>query len=237
MKKLLLIILILSQSPLNAAIVEWKQLMVMFQQLNELRKHGGKLQQQVQGIANVKDEINKRINESKKLMSGKYTYGSKYIVPGLDRWEKDINDWSKLSKNYQHKGSDPVNKIVRDIEKTYKITKGDKIFKSSYQKEQAAVFDDLSETSIASNAIATQTYNDVDKDIKVLEELKTEIDKSDSQKKTLDLIARVNIQKAIIQAKSNRINAVQTKMVAIESQKEITDAKWVNEALDWHKTQ
>ena len=99
-----------------------------------------------------------------------------------------------------------------------------------------ALFDDMSETVIASNAVATQSYNDVDNDLEVLEKLQEEIDKSDSQKKSLDLNARINIQKAKIEAKSNRLKAADAKLKALENQKEITDAKWVSEALDWNKT-
>lgn len=217
-------------------ILKAKEVALLIKQLEELERHASQFNKQINGINNLKSEFDKKITESNKLMSGKYNYGSKYMIPGLDRWKGDIKKWGNLAKNYQKHSSDPLNNIIRDVEKTYKITKGTKIFTDDSQKEQADLFDDMSETVIASNAVATQSYNDVDNDLEVLEKLQEEIDKSDSQKKSLDLNARINIQKAKIEAKSNRLKAADAKLKALENQKEITDAKWVSEALDWNKT-
>lgn len=212
--------------------VQWEQLAQLYKEVSELQSQGRKLTSQIEGITSVKNTIDQKIRESQALMKGHYGFGSKqYGIPGLDRWNGVSKDWKTLVDGYKRDASDPLSKILKEVEQKYKLKSGSSYYKQKHLQEQAKAFDDLAKGAVAAQGVTTLAYNNVDEDIKALEKLRDEIERSDNQKQTLDLIARINIQAAIIEAKATRVNATKARLQATSMQSQVSDIKWAQNFL------
>lgn len=236
MKKLVLIIALTISSVSYAGFldgyIQLQQLWSLWDQFKVIQEHTKQFTSQIEGIKKVKDSIDKKIKESQKLMTGHYGFGiKKYGIPGLDRWDKVSKDWKTVLDGYRKDASDPLSKILKEVEKKYQIKSGTSYYKKKYLHEQAKSFDDLAKGAVAAQGVTTLAYNNVDEDIKALEKMRDEIEKSENQKQTLDLIARINIQAAIIEAKATRVNATKATLQASAVQSQVSDVKWAQNFL------
>lgn len=195
-------------------LMKLKELALLAKQLKELEEHSRKFTSQINGIVNVKNSIDKKMDESKRLMSGDYKFAVRHYVPELNRWDRRFQSWDSLI--HKKRGHFALNN-AQDNDRT------DETSPKNYES--------LSATTLATDEVATQTYDDVDREIEVLEKLRQDMSQATNQKAITELVARINIQKAIIQAKSNRLNAVQVKMSTETSKQMLKEEKWAEDFL------
>ncbi|MBX9703470.1 MAG: type IV secretion system protein [Silvanigrellaceae bacterium] len=191
-------------------------------------------------LTNIKSQLDK-LNEQKKIleksqgmMEGHYDYASKFDNPLLSSWEHSGKDWGSLMNGARGAESDPLTILAKQIEQEFPLASKDKIFSATKESEQARLFDLLSKTTMASRATSKLTYNRVDDELAMLEALQKEIEKSPNQKATLDLIARINIEQAKLMAYKIKSDAVSNELISLQSQQEVSDAKWASEFFKWH---
>lgn len=192
------------------SLAKMKEIAILLNTYHELQNHGKQLARQIDGAIDIKNTFDRKMEESHRLMSGDFKFAARHYVEGLDRWERKFQSWDSLIK-----------------------TKGRR-FKSTTRKSselEEERFEELSSTNQATDEVATQTYNDVDREIEVLEKLKKDMNEATTQKAITELVARINIQKAIIQAKNNRLSAVQAKLATANAEQHLKEAKWADNFL------
>lgn len=219
--------------------IEFKQIGLLLKQLQQLKKQVDQYDQQIRGVNNVvngvtnlKSSLEAQTKEYKQMMSGNFGYSRMYDKGVLNRWEGISRSWdSMVYKN--RRANDSVSRLMNNIESRFKSLKTESNKLGFSDKEQQELFQETNKTVVASRAVTEQSYNDIDKDIEMLEKLKSEIGKNKEAKATIDLNARINAQAAIIQAKEARIKAAQTQLQAISMQHEASDKVWANKFIDW----
>lgn len=190
-------------------------------------------------LDNAKDQLSqldkhKRILEqSQKMMQGHYQYGSLFDKPELSGWRHSGKDWSILMNLSNSGNTDALTALAKQIEKEFPIKSSESVF-GTKNSEQARLFDLLSKTTLASRASNTLAYNNMEEVLLMLEALQKEIEKSPNQKATLDLIARIQIEEAKMTAYKIKADAVNAQFTSLQSQQEVSDAKWASEFFKFH---
>jgi hypothetical protein len=72
----------------------------------------------------------------------------------------------------------------------------------------------------------------MDEEIGIIEQLKWEIEKSENQKASLDLLTRMVAESALIQAKAVRVHAMQAELNAESLQTNVDDEALTSELLN-----
>ncbi len=180
----------------------------------------------------LKDQ-NKLLDDTQQLMKGHYGYGDVNNA-GLSAWQHAAKDWGSLLNSPQSGSQDPLATLAKEIEREFPIVSADTMYSNSQHSEQAKLFDLLSKATVASRASNTLAYNNVDAELTMIEKLQAEIEKSPNQKATLDLIARIQIEEAKLMAQALKSNAVNAQLTSLQSQQEVSDAKWMSDFFKWH---
>ena len=199
---------------------------------------------QIKEIQSVRDKLSDQLNtlnqqknileDSQKLMQGHYEYSSKFDMPELSQWRHSGKDWSSFMNSNEGQGTDSLTTYAKQIEKEFPVKSSSSVY-GKKNSEQAKLFDLLSKTTLASRASNTLAYNTIDNQLSMLEELQKEIERSPNQKATLDLIARIQIEEAKMTAYKIKSDAVSAQLVSLQSQQEVSDAKWAGEFFKWQK--
>lgn len=195
------------------------------------------LRDQYQLLKNAYDTANEQkkiMEDTQRMMEGHYNFGDKFSNPLLESWQHSGRSWDELMSAQSGVGQDPITSLAKAIEKEYPLPSADSIYSASKNKEQAHLFDLLAKTNLITRASNTLTYNSVDDELKMLDALQKEIEKSPNQKATLDLIARIQIEEAKLAAYQIKSQAANAQLTSLQTQQELTDAKWASDFFKWH---
>lgn len=217
-----------------------KQVKIAGFSLDTLKDNFGELKD-INGVLNkatgqiktgFENQVKETINQQK-LMKGNFNLGKLFNNPELNKWQRAGATWSDLT-NLSRTTSDQLGKLSKELIKKYPVKPSNEVYSEYADKEQAELYDDMSKTAIAMGAQSKLSYNSIEAELKVLESLQKEIDNSDSQKKTLDLIARVSIENAKINAFRIRNEAMQANATSMSMQQQVNDEKWASNFLKWN---
>ena len=212
-----------SHADLLTVVEDAKMLKATYEQIEHIKSLKTKLEQQLSTLNHQKDLL----SASQKAMTGHYGYSSLFNNSSLNAWQHSGKEWSSL---LEKKEKDALFSFKEQLNKDFPVTKNP----FSQNPEQVRLFDLLSKTTLASRATHALTYNAIEEELQTLEKLQAEIEKSPNQKSTLDLIARIQIEEAKLTAYQMKSQALKAELVSLQSQKEITDAKWASEFFKWH---
>ena len=176
----------------------------------------------------------KELLNQQQLMKGSFNLSKLFDNPELRKWQHAGQSWTDLT-NISKGINDPLGKLTKELVDKYPIKKAQEVFTKATPKEQAELYDEMAKTAIAMSAQSKLSYNSIDSELKILEQLQDEIDKSgDSQKKILDLIARVSIENAKINAYRIKNEAMQSQVSSMGMQQQVNDTKWASDFLKWN---
>lgn len=197
----------------------------------EMLKIAGAQLDKIEKQLSALDEQKKVLEASKAAMEGHYNYSSAFDKPALTTWQHSGKDWSSLMTSHEGGGSDPLTALAKQMEKEFPVKSSGSVF--SQNSEQAKLYDLLAKTTVASRASNTLAYNSIETELAMLEELQREIEKSPNQKATLDLIARIQIEGVKLAAYKIKTDAVSAELAGLQSQQEVSDAKWASDFFKW----
>ncbi len=172
------------------------------------------------------------LKSNQAAMTGHYKYSSLFNDSSLKDWQHAGNDWSSMLDS-STSNSESLTAIKKQIQKEFPIKNAASLY-SRTDSENAKLYDLLAKTTLASRATSTLTYNNIDKELLMLEKLQQQIEESPNQKATLDLIARIQIEEAKLIAYQLKSTAVSSQLTSLQSQQEVSDAKWASDFFKWH---
>ncbi|KTD32196.1 vir protein B5 [Legionella nautarum] len=202
-----------------------KLLDATLEQIKQIKAIQSKLKNQLKVLDNQK----KLLESSNKAMTGHYNYGT-IDNPLLKNWQHSGKNWDSLLEGTD---KDALTRLKKQIASEFPLSDANKLF-TLQNSEQTKLFNLLSKATLASRASQTLAYNSVDDELLLLEQLQERIEQTPNQKAILDLIARIQIEEAKLSAYQIKANAVNAQLSSLQSQQELTDAKWANDFFKWH---
>lgn len=198
----------------------------------ELIKHAKK---QFEELKDIKENGVKNLEflkQQSSYMTGHYGYSSIDNKPNLQNWGTGSNFWEQVLNVYQQGGNPgDVGSVAKTLERQYPIKSASEVY--PYNAAQGQYYELQAKTTLASRALSQVSFDRVSKEIEMLDELKDEIEKSPNQKATLDLIARVQIESALIQTQIERLLATLLQQTSVNSQAEPNGAVATHHFFDW----
>lgn len=196
-----------------------KQLLELEQQVKIQGSMDSRLKQQF-------DELTAQRKLLEDTMQGHYGYSNLHQSSALTDWQhsgKSIEDALNAMK-----GSDALSAQAKAIANKTPLHTADKVYPKG-GKEKVELYNAMGKTALAARASQQLSYNKVDDELKMLEALQGEIEKSPNIKSSLDLIARLQIETAKLIAQQMKNNALQGELSALEAQKELGDDAWLSQ--------
>lgn len=213
-----------------------KQLHQLIEQTKNMRKQLNEAAQLKKEAINTVSGINKQIDELKEteklLGKGHYQYGTKYDNPLFKKLRyagKDFDDFLNAYKG----NSNALGKISKRLSEEFGMKDSSRVFTKNASKSQMKLYDEMAKFAIAAGAQSELSYGSVNDIQKMLDSLQADIDKADSQKALLELIARVEIEGARISAMRIKSDAANLKINSLNTQQSATDAQWASDFLKW----
>lgn len=184
------------------------------------------------------EALNKQYNElknqasllekTKGMMEGHYGYSNMFENQALKDWQHSGSNWDSAINN---QGNDVLSQMSKKIEQQFPLQEGKNIFSKNANPDSIKLFDLMSKTTLASRATHTLAFNKVEEELKLLESLQDEIERSPNQKATLDLIARIQIEEAKLMAYSMKAEAVDKEQGSLQTQEDLKDDAWLAKFL------
>jgi hypothetical protein len=207
-----------------------KEIALLVKQLHELEEQTNHIKAQIDRVNSVKQSIDSKMNDTQQLMRGHYGFGKKFEIPGLNTWGHDAKRMNNLLSG---KGSDGViSQVFKEIRTKHAIKPTSELFQNRSESREAKHYQSTTETIEASRAVSTIAYDNMDEEIGIIEQLKGEIEKSENQKASLDLLTRMVAESALIQAKAVRVHAMQAELNAESLQTNVDDEALTSELLN-----
>lgn len=216
---------------------------VFLKQLEQLVEQTKNMHKQLKEAAQIKREavntvsgINKQIDELKEteklLGKGHYQYGTKYDSPLFKKSRyagKNFDDFLNAYKG----NSSALGKISKRLSQDFGMKDSSRVFTKNASKSQMKLYDEMAKSALAAGAQSELSYGSVNDIQKMLDSLQADIDKADSQKALLELIARVEIENARISAMRIKSDAANLKINSLNTQQTATEAQWAADFLKW----
>lgn len=241
---IVVILYFISQNSIGGIIPDADTL-VLSQQLAELYEHTKSLHSSIDEARKIKNETEKTVmgitaqidelKATKKLLGeGHFQLGNKFDSVNLKKW-RNANQYFDDFLNAYKGNSGALGAIGKRLSKDFGLQSSGSIYTKSASRAQMNLYDEIAKTAIAAGAQSEYAYGGI-KDInQMLDALQAEIDKTDNQKALLELIARVQIENARINAMRVKNDSASLKVNSLNMQQTATDAQWVSDFLRWEK--
>ncbi|GGI82594.1 type IV secretion system protein [Legionella impletisoli] len=163
------------------------------------------------------------IKEMKKQNKGHYGFGD--LNNGLDTlqsWQSPASTWSDALRNLSGGNPSRYQALVEAYEKNHPALDENQ-YAQNTTPAQTARFKEDKAVNRAVLVQTTDSYNEINRRMKVLHDLSKQIEKTDNTKGAIDLNSRLITELAFIQLMSLRLQTLMNQQVAQESLAELQD--------------
>lgn len=134
----------------------------------------------------------------------------------LQLWSADT--WQDMLNQAGGGNQQRVQQLMEGFNERYPAIEAQKIVPGQPDHVKAKLYEEGYQTNRAVKAGASYIYEDVNRQIRQLQELLSYVEKTPNQKAALDLNARLVAQLGFIQLQSLRMQAMQTQLLSLQTQ-------------------
>jgi type IV secretion system protein VirB5 len=186
-------------------------------QLNQLKDQYDTLQQT---YSNAQQQLNTAqsqldsVNQLKNFNSGHYQFGDlNNSLSDLKDRQWSANTWDDALRNVAGGNPDRYKELVKAYEKNHK-TLDDTTFEKGASKDQLDQYKQAIKVNKAASIESTYSYNEINKHLKAVHDLSTQIEKAPNTKSAVDLNSRLLAEIAYIQTQNLKMQTLISQQLA-----------------------
>lgn len=186
-------------------------------QLTEMKKQYELLNDTYQNaraqLDNAQSQLDS-VNQLKNFNSGHYQFGDlNNTLSDLKDRQWSPNTWDDALHNVAGGNPDRYRELVKSYEKNHK-TLDDATFEKGTSKEQLTLYKQAIEVNKAASVESTYSYNEINKHLKAVHDLSTQIEKAANTKSAVDLNSRLLAEIAYIQTQNLKMQTLISQQLA-----------------------
>lgn len=187
-----------------------KQLKQLQDQYKTLQQTYDNAQQQLSTAQSQLDSV----NQIKNFNSGHYQYGDlNNSLDDLKNRQWSPNSWDDALNNVAGGNPSRYEELVKAYEKNHK-TLDDQSFAKGASKEQVTRYKQAKEVNKVASVESTYSYNEINKHLKAVHDLSTQIERAPNTKSAVDLNSRLLAEIAYIQTQNLKMQTLISQQLA-----------------------